>query len=91
MRALVTGAAGSIGSTLTERLVRDRTDLVELDCFTDHDPRPFKVHNLAGFRDQQRVRLIESRIQGRGPREPHRQPCTVTASIHAISRLCTTR
>ena len=40
MRALVTGAAGFIGSTLSERLVADGAEVVGLDCFTDYYPRP---------------------------------------------------
>jgi nucleoside-diphosphate-sugar epimerase len=63
MRALVTGAAGFIGSTLVGRLLRDGADVVGLDCFTDYYPRPLKEHNLAGLRDQPHFRLIESRIQ----------------------------
>jgi nucleoside-diphosphate-sugar epimerase len=63
MRALVTGAAGFIGSTLAERLLQDGADVVGLDCFTDYYPRPVKEHNLAGLQDQPRFRLIESRIQ----------------------------
>ena len=63
MRALVTGAAGFIGSTLAERLLLDGADVVGLDCFTDYYPRPLKEHNLAGLQDQPRFRLIESRIQ----------------------------
>jgi UDP-glucose 4-epimerase len=63
MRALVTGAAGFIGSTLSERLLRDGADVVALDCFTDYYPRPLKEQNLAGLRDQPHFRLIESRIQ----------------------------
>jgi UDP-glucose 4-epimerase len=63
MRALVTGAAGFIGSTLADRLVRDGADVVAVDCFTDYYPRPLKEHNLAGLRDQPGFRLIESRIQ----------------------------
>jgi nucleoside-diphosphate-sugar epimerase len=63
MRALLTGAAGFIGSTLAERLLRDGADVVALDCFTDYYPRAIKEHNLAGLRNQPRFRLIESRIQ----------------------------
>ena len=40
MKALVTGAAGFIGSTLAERLVRDGADVIGVDCFTDYYPRP---------------------------------------------------
>ena len=40
MKALVTGAAGFIGSTLAERLLADGADVVGIDCFTDYYPRP---------------------------------------------------
>src|SRR6266849_6663822 len=63
MRALVTGAAGFIGSTLAEQLVADGADVVGLDCFTDYYPRAIKEQNLAGLRGQPAFRLIESRIQ----------------------------
>ena len=39
MKALVTGVAGFIGSTLAERLLDDGADVVGLDCFTDYYPR----------------------------------------------------
>ncbi len=35
MRALVTGAAGFIGSHLSERLLERGDAVVGLDCFTD--------------------------------------------------------
>jgi len=49
MRALVTGVAGFIGSTLAERLLADGVDVVGLDCFTDYYPRPLKERNLANL------------------------------------------
>jgi nucleoside-diphosphate-sugar epimerase len=63
MRALLTGAAGFIGSTLAEELVKGGADVVGLDCFTDYYPRSIKERNLAGLRGQPAFRLIESRIQ----------------------------
>ena len=39
MKALVTGVAGFIGSTLAERLLADGADVVGIDCFTDYYPR----------------------------------------------------
>ena len=63
MRALVTGAAGFIGSHLVEQLLSDGADVIGIDCFTDYYPRDLKVGNLAGSRSQQRFRLIESQIQ----------------------------
>lgn len=63
MRALVTGVAGFIGSTLAERLVADGADVVGIDCFTDYYPRTIKERNLSGLRQQPTFRFIESRIQ----------------------------
>jgi len=63
MKALVTGAAGFVGSTLAERLVDTGADVVGIDCFTDFYPRPLKERNLAGLRGCRQFRLIESRIQ----------------------------
>ena len=39
MKALVTGAAGFIGSHLAERLLDRGADVVGIDCFTDYYPR----------------------------------------------------
>lgn len=46
-RALVTGAAGFIGSTLTERLLADGVSVVGVDCFTDYYDIALKKKNLA--------------------------------------------
>ena len=63
MKALVTGAAGFIGSTRSDRLLADGADVVGIDCFTDYYPRAAKERNLSGALAHQRFRLIESRIQ----------------------------
>lgn len=63
MKALVTGAAGFIGSTLAERLLRDGADVVGIDCFTDYYPRAVKERNLSGALAHKAFRFIESRIQ----------------------------
>jgi len=36
MKAVVTGAAGFIGSHLCERLLADGYEVVGIDCFTDY-------------------------------------------------------
>ena len=63
MRALVTGAAGFIGSTLAERLLADGADVVGIDCFTDYYPRPIKERNISIALKHPRYRFVESRIQ----------------------------
>jgi len=63
MRALVTGAAGFIGSTLTDRLLQEGADVVGLDCFADYYPRALKERNLAAARRHPRFTFVEARIQ----------------------------
>lgn len=63
MKALVTGAAGFIGSTLSERLIADGADVVGLDCFTDYYPRQVKERNLSGITQHPRFRFVESAIR----------------------------
>jgi nucleoside-diphosphate-sugar epimerase len=63
VKALVTGAAGFIGSTLVDRLLRDGADVAGIDCFTDYYPRPIKERNVAGALTHPRFRFVESRIQ----------------------------
>jgi len=62
MKALVTGAAGFIGSTLAERLLADGADVVGIDCFTDYYPRAIKERNLSAFKSHPRFRFVESAI-----------------------------
>src|SRR5713101_8217744 len=46
MKAVVTGAAGFIGSHLSERLLADGHEVVCIDCFTDYYRRARKEQNL---------------------------------------------
>jgi UDP-glucose 4-epimerase len=64
MRALVTGVAGFIGSTLAERLLGEGADVVGIDCFTDYYPRSVKERNLSALRGAPAFRFVESTIQG---------------------------
>jgi nucleoside-diphosphate-sugar epimerase len=49
MRALVTGAAGFVGSTLAHRLLADGHDVVGLDSVNDYYDRRLKRANLRGL------------------------------------------
>ena len=69
MKALVTGVAGFIGSTLAERLLQDGADVVGIDCFTDYYPRPIKEANLSLLRPQKAFRFVESTIQAANLKE----------------------
>ncbi len=63
MKALVTGGAGFIGSTLSEHLLAAGAEVVAIDCFTDYYPRPIKDANVAGMRDHPGYRLVEAAIK----------------------------
>ncbi len=62
MNALVTGAAGFIGSHLTAALLARGARVTGLDCFTDYYPRPFKEANLAVNRGHANFRFVETSI-----------------------------
>jgi nucleoside-diphosphate-sugar epimerase len=63
MKALVTGAAGFIGSHLSEGLLARGAQVVGLDCFTDYYARDLKEANLEGLRAHGRFRFVEARLQ----------------------------
>ena len=56
--ALVTGAAGFIGSHLCERLLREGCRVTGVDCFTDFYDPELKRRNLAGLTSHARFRLL---------------------------------
>jgi nucleoside-diphosphate-sugar epimerase len=49
MKALVTGAAGFIGSHLSRRLLREGAQVIGIDSFTDFYPRWIKERNLGSL------------------------------------------
>jgi nucleoside-diphosphate-sugar epimerase len=63
MKALVTGAAGFIGSHLSGALLDRGAQVVGLDCFTDYYPRAIKESNLEHHRGRPGFSFIEARIQ----------------------------
>jgi nucleoside-diphosphate-sugar epimerase len=65
MKYVVTGAAGFIGSQLTEQLLSDGHDVVAVDCFTDYYDPTLKEENAAGF-DVARIDLAEENLELEG-------------------------
>jgi UDP-glucuronate 4-epimerase len=63
MRCLVTGAAGFIGSHLSERLVQDGHEVIGLDTFHAYYARERKERNLAGLLSQPSFRLVEADLR----------------------------
>ena len=63
MKALVTGAAGFIGSHLTAALLDGGADVTGVDCFTDYYPRAIKEANLDLNRRRAGFRLVEAALQ----------------------------
>lgn len=58
-RALVTGAAGFIGSTLSERLLADGVHVTGVDCFTDYYDVRLKRKNLEAATKHPQFTLLE--------------------------------
>ncbi len=58
-RALVTGAAGFIGSTLSERLLADGVHVTGVDCFTDYYDVRLKRKNLEAATKHPHFTLLE--------------------------------
>ena len=63
MKALVTGAAGFIGSTLSAALVDRGIDVIGVDCFTDYYSREVKEDNLARLRQHPKFTFVEAALQ----------------------------
>ena len=63
MKALVTGAAGFIGSHLTGALLDRGYEVTGLDSFTDYYPRPIKEANLAANAGREGFRFVGGSVQ----------------------------
>lgn len=62
MRCLVTGAAGFIGSSLSEELLEDGHEVVAIDSFVPYYPRKLKENNLKRSKDFDNFRFVEDNL-----------------------------
>jgi nucleoside-diphosphate-sugar epimerase len=63
MRALVTGVAGFIGSSLADALLARGDHVLGVDCFTPYYERAAKETNLSGARRSDRFELVEADLR----------------------------
>lgn len=63
MKALITGAAGFIGSHLTTALLDRGAEVTGIDCFTDYYPRFIKEANLAVNAGRPGFHFFEASLQ----------------------------
>lgn len=63
MKALVTGAAGFIGSHLSAALLDSGASVTAIDCFTDYYARSLKEANLAGLKTRSGFTFTEGALQ----------------------------
>ena len=62
MRAMVTGAAGFVGSHLCDRLLEDGHDVLAVDKFSDYYDPTQKRENVAHLLDDGRFNLLEADV-----------------------------
>jgi nucleoside-diphosphate-sugar epimerase len=67
VKAVVTGAAGFIGSTLVDRLLADGHTVVGIDAFTPYYAREIKEANLADATAEPRFSLVEADLRTADP------------------------
>lgn len=60
---VVTGAAGFIGSHLSEALLARGHEVLGIDGFVPYYPRPYKEHNLAALRSHPSFRFVEADLR----------------------------
>lgn len=84
MSVLVTGAAGFIGSCLTDELLRQGCEVVGFDCFDDFYDPAVKERNLEIARDHESFTLVRGDVRSQADLE--RIPDHVDSVVHLAAR-----
>ena len=84
MSILVTGAAGFLGSHLSERLIREGHRVVGLDSFDDFYDRAIKERNLTTLRAASTFSIVEGDIRDRAALDAI--PSDVTLVVHLAAK-----
>ena len=66
MKCLVTGAAGFVGSSICDRLLRDEHEVIGVDCFVPYYPRETKLRNIRQAQKSSRFQLFEQDLTASG-------------------------
>lgn len=62
MRCIVTGAAGFVGSSISDTLLEAGHEVVGIDCFIDYYPREMKERNLENARSHDKFQFVEQNL-----------------------------
>ncbi|MCP4404054.1 MAG: NAD-dependent epimerase/dehydratase family protein, partial [bacterium] len=62
MKCVVTGAAGFLGSHISERLIDMGARVIGIDCFIDYYPRALKERNLENLLKSPQFTFIENSL-----------------------------
>jgi UDP-glucuronate 4-epimerase len=86
VRVLVTGGAGFIGSSLTDRLVARGDEVVIVDCFDPFYDERIKRRNIEQALQSGKVRLVEADICDTASLEKELDADPVDAIIHLAAK-----
>src|ERR1051326_7681119 len=87
MRVLVTGAAGFIGSTLTDRLLARGDDVVGVDDFDLYYPVEEKKQNLLDALTNDRFRLVQADVANPAALNAALLPYSFDAVVHLAAKV----
>jgi len=87
LRIVITGAAGFIGSHLTERLLlQNNCDVIGIDNFDPFYSKNIKLKNLGGFKDHKRFQFLELDLRDFSKTKEHLEKLLPTHIVHLAAK-----